>query len=571
MPSAIVATKDALYVAESAAQSIAVLDPTSGAPARRIALPAPPTGLTLNPDGATLYVTAGMLHPIDLATGNATAPVPVGHTPMSPVISPDGARLYVCNRFSNDVSVIDLATRTEIARIPVLREPVAATLTPDGRSLFVANLLPVGPSDGEFIAAAVSVIDTATHTTVGVVNLPNGSTGLRGICASPDGKYVYVSHILAHYQMPTTQLERGWMNTNAVSILSAEQKTLLNTVLLDDAMRGAANPWAVACSPDGKYLCVTHAGTHELSVIDRAGLHAKLDKTTQGAYVSEVSGYAVDVSNDFSFLANLRRRIKLNGNGPRAIAFAGNTAYIAEHFSDSLCAVDLAAKDSPPPRGIPLANVAPSAERRGEMLFNDATLCFQHWQSCASCHPDARVDGLNWDLLNDGMGNPKNTRSMLLSHQTPPVMGLGIRETAEKAVRSGIRFIQFAERPEADAAAIDAYLKSLKPVPGPASSSEAEKGKAVFARAGCAPCHPEGLYTDLKQYDVGTTTGVDAGKPTDTATLIEVWRTAPYLHDGRAATLEELFTRHNPEDRHGTTSALTAEELRQLVAFVESL
>ena len=42
--------------------------------------------------------------------------------------------------------------------------------------------------------------------------------------------------------------------------------------------------------------------------------------------------------------------------------------------------------------------------RRGEFFFNDASLCLQSWQSCASCHPDARTDALNWDLLNDGIG-----------------------------------------------------------------------------------------------------------------------------------------------------------------------
>ncbi|NQT91693.1 MAG: hypothetical protein HQ559_02950, partial [Lentisphaerae bacterium] len=72
-----------------------------------------------------------------------------------------------------------------------------------------------------------------------------------------------------------------------------------------------------------------------------------------------------------------------------------------------------------------------TAVRRGEMLFNDADMCFQKWQSCASCHPDVRTDGLNWDLLNDGMGNPKNTKSLFLSHKTPPVMITGVRDKAE--------------------------------------------------------------------------------------------------------------------------------------------
>jgi cytochrome c peroxidase len=54
-------------------------------------------------------------------------------------------------------------------------------------------------------------------------------------------------------------------------------------------------------------------------------------------------------------------------------------------------------------------------ERAGqslERLFHDATIGHQSWQSCASCHPDGRAGGLNWDLLNDGIGNPKNTKSV---------------------------------------------------------------------------------------------------------------------------------------------------------------
>ena len=50
---------------------------------------------------------------------------------------------------------------------------------------------------------------------------------------------------------------------------------------------------------------------------------------------------------------------------------------------------------------------------------------------------------LIWDLLNDGMGNPKNSRSMLFAHQSSLVMSLGVRKNAEQAVRAGIRHILF--------------------------------------------------------------------------------------------------------------------------------
>ncbi|MBR5605843.1 MAG: cell surface protein, partial [Verrucomicrobia bacterium] len=122
------------------------------------------------------------------------------------------------------------------------------------------------------------------------------------------------------------------------------------------------------------------------------------------------------------------------------------------------------------------------------------------------------MDGLNWDLLNDGIGNPKNTKSLLLSHRTPPCMSTGIRADAETAVRSGIRYILFAVRPEAEAQAMDAYLKSLKPLPSPLLDPQGEltplakEGKALFgsAQTGCSNCHSGEYFTDMNLYDVGT-------------------------------------------------------------------
>ncbi len=568
-----------LYVCAYTANQILVVDAASQTATDAYDLPAPPSGVVVHPSGAPLFVTGdtpdGRVYALD-ADGALLYELAVGHSPLAPTLSPDGATLFVCNRFDNTVSFIDLEAGEVVTEVAVAREPVAAAVTPDGARLFVANHLPVGPADGDFIAAEVSVIDVATGTVSGSVLLPNGSSSLRDLCISPDGAYVYITHILSRYQLPTTQLERGWMNTNALSILNARTGEFVNTVLLDDVSRGAANPWGVACTDDGRYVCVAHAGTHEISVIERARMHMKLARLEAGESVSSVSRTPADVPNDLSFLVGLRRRIALDGNGPRGLAIIGTTAYAAEYFSDSLGVVDVTA-EYPRPQQWLLAGEAPMPiVRLGEKFFNDADLCFQQWQSCASCHPDVRADGLNWDLLNDGIGNPKNTKSMLLSHQTPPVMSLGVRSDAEMAVRAGIKFIQFAVRPEEDAVAIDEFLKSLKPVPSPELvdgqlSEAAQRGKEIFKQAGCAECHPAPLYTNLKSYDLGLGTGMDADKEFDTPTLVEVWRTAPYLHDGRAATLHDVFTDHNPDDKHGHTSPLTDEQLDELVAYMRSL
>jgi len=619
-PNALVASKDgtSLYVANTDARQIAVVDLAQGKVARSIGMPADPqagapTGLALSPDGSVLYVTCAApkstVCVVDVRSGEVRESVPAGHTAMAPVVSPDGGTLYVCNRFDNNVSVIDLKAK-KIAHVQTTREPLAAAVTPDGKTVFVANHLPLDRADAYDVAAVVTVIDTQANR-VSAIRLPNGSSSLRGICVSPDGKYAYVVHVLARYQMPTTQLERGWMNTNAMSVIDAQSRKLVNTVLLDDVDLGAANPWGVACTADGKSICVTHAGTHELSVIDQAALLKKLaempaagggaEKGTRpddsGIYASTT---AADVPNDLAFLVGLRRRIMLQDggtwgwlgvedptaiNGPRGLAIVGSKVYVALYFSDSLAVVDLESKSRRPVSTIALGPKPElSQQRRGEILFNDAVVCFQHWQSCASCHPDARVDGLNWDLLNDGLGNPKNVRSMLLAHKTPPAMSTGVRPNAEAGVRAGFTNILFAVRPEEESAAIDEYLKALKPVPSPhlldgKLSPAAERGKKLFfdEQVGCAKCHPaqpeqEPLYTDMLLRNVGSRGQYDRNDNFDTPTLIECWRTAPYMHDGHYTTMKELLT----EGKHGQKSGgnvdkLTAEQIDDLVEFVLSL
>ncbi len=571
----------ALFVAENTANQVARVDLKGKSVAAAFALPDAPNALALSPDGSTLYVAVGgpegKVLALDPASGEVRASIGVGHTPTAVAVSPDGLRLYVCNRFNNSVSVIDPANGTESARIPVLREPVGAAVTPDGVRLVVINHLPAATSDGDYVSAAVSIVDTAANSVSATVSLPNGSTGLRGVCLSPDGAFAYVSHILARYLMPTTQLERGWMNTNALSVIDVAAGTLVNTVLLDEVDLGAANPWGVAVSGDGRWVCVAHAGTHELSVIDRAALHEKLTRVAAGEAVSEVSKTAADVPNDLAFLVDLRRRLALPGKGPRSVVMAGAMACVGEYFTDTVALIDVSPETRPKAETIALgAATEMTVERRGELFFNDAALCFQHWQSCASCHPDSRVDGLNWDLLNDGIGNPKNTRSMLFSHVTPPAMSLAVRDSAEVAVRAGIRFIQFAVRPEEDAVAIDEYLKGLKPVPSPELvagnlNESAARGKELFQSVGCSSCHSGDYFTDLATYDVGTGKDREAGKPLDTPTLREAWRTAPYLYDGRAYTIEEVLTKYNTDNKHGKTSGLTEQEVADLAAYVRSL
>lgn len=550
-------------------------------------VPVNPTGIAAASDGGvwvTCGVQGGELQKYG-ADGTLQKSVSVGHSPCSPVATKDGKTVYVLNRFAGRIIAVDVATMTIAHTYAALREPFAAALGAGEKLLFVGNLLPYCAATNDVVSAAVTVVDLKGGTTRHLP-LPNGSTGVRCVAASPDGRSIYVTHTMGRYQLPTTQLERGWMNTAAMSVFDGETGEYVNTVLLDDIDRGGANPWGVAVTADGKHLVVAHAGTCELSVIDRVQLHERLVKAAKGESASGIVKDASDVPNDLAFLVSIRRRVLLGGDGPRGVAVVGDTAVAALYFADALATVKVA--DPAAPAGLvrvgPEQDLTKDRVRRGEMLFNDGSMCFQQWQSCASCHPDGRVDGLNWDLLNDGVGNPKQTKSELYVQWTPPTMVTGIREDMHACNRAGLIHIQFVTRPEEDVHCFDAYCTAMKSVPSPylvngRLSERAQRGKSVFAKAKCDTCHTvdskgpggENLWTDLTKYDVGLGLATEAGKMFDTPTLAECWRSAPYLYDGRALTMKDVLTTCNPDDKHGETKNLSAEEIEDLAEYVLSL
>jgi YVTN family beta-propeller protein len=552
-----------IIIAQKTGLRIDFIDYTSGQLLYTLPTRLPPTGVCLSTDGKAYvtcsYSTSEVLV-IDVSSKKVIERISAGHGAISPIPSPVTNTLYVANQFDDDISVIDLTTHREIARIDVLRQPMTMDISPDGRWLFVANLLPATRADIDTVAADVTIIDLMNNEAVKHLKLPSGSNALRGIRVSPDGRHVFVSHNLGRFQVPTSQLEQGWMNTSALSILDIEQQELKASILLDEHGRGAAGSWGV--DVNDKVVVVAHAGTHDYSIIGYPEMIAKLRQTKDPDALSY----------DLTFLSGIRNRYPVQGEGPRAIKLEGNRVITALYFSDALQVIDLGSGQTDA-----MVKLNPGLQidsvRMGEMAFNDARLCFQQWQGCSGCHPnDARIDGLNWDLLNDGIGNPKNCKSMLLAHETPPSMITGIRPSAEFAVRAGFRHIQFADIDESKARTVDLYLQSLKPVPSPllvhgALSGKALKGKEIFDREGCGHCHSGPYFTDRKTHAIGTPGPTDRTNKWDTPTLIEVWRTAPYLHDGRNARMQEVFM----DEQHGLKEKLGEQELNHLVEYVMSL
>jgi YVTN family beta-propeller protein len=545
-----------------------------------VRVPKQPRGIVVSRDNTVLYAACfddqrpkGVISVIDIASATVERDIAAGHSCRAPVLSPDGSKLYVCNRFLDRVTVIDVGSGTVIATIPVVRQPYDAALTPDGSRLVVANYLPRGPSNVEVRMAAVSIINTATNSVEANVLLTNGAQSLSGITVSPDGRYAYVSHVRSNFTMsPLFPIEGGWINANAISIVDIENEEFVDVVLLDDPFGGgAANPWGITCNENT--LVVLSAGSHDMHVIDRTKMHEELD-TVSASH---------DLSIDLTFSQSFTERKNVMVKGPRCVAMAGSTVYVGGYFSDALEVYDIGTQNIRLDATISLGT-APDMEqdsvRWGEYNFCDASprICQGSWQSCFSCHPGIRSDALKWDLENDGNGNPKNDKSLLYAHITPPSMWTGVRQYAEVATRKGIELILFIDPAsvEPEAAAIDAYLRMQRAVPSPfldngRLSAQAQRGREVFDSLGCAYCHPADKYYTDQQKHAGLVGPDDTGKwdgDWDTPTLHEVWRTGPYLHDGRCYDMKKMF--QSPVD-HGMRGVLSDTDLDALVEFVNSL
>jgi cytochrome c peroxidase len=109
-----------------------------------------------------------------------------------------------------------------------------------------------------------------------------------------------------------------------------------------------------------------------------------------------------------------------------------------------------------------------------------------------------------------------------------------------------------------------------------------ERGRAIFNRTvdklgqpipegnRCAYCHSGPKGTNQKSFDVGTGKWTDNSGVLDTPQLMNVALTAPYLHDGSAKSLEEIWTVFNPHDQHGRTNDLTKDELNDLIEYLRT-
>lgn len=540
------------FIAESDEGAVAVVDVLTGKVLRRIPTGGKqPTAMAYHPSGTLLVANtfSGSVAALDVRTGARTGPLPLRGEPSGVAITPDGKRAFVSVPQLDQVAVLDLPELKVARRIPVGKQPRPVVLTPDGRSVLVAN------SRG----GDVSFIDTSSLEETRRVSLTG--VNLRGLSVSADGRRAYVTGQIAANSRATREPLDIW--TNTLFTIDLERPAPSN-----DSLRAnfGAEGWldfSQAPSPDpdgvvaigGDLAAVTLGGSDETLLVRATGPFLR------------------------TYDPVILRRATV-GARPRGLALTPDRKqlWVANELGSSITVLDLPSMR--PVRKIELG-IPNRRDLRleGRYLFGNAQLTKGRQFTCTSCHPYGGADGLTWEFAHvpDGLRfrNSRNLRGGITL--TAPFRWSGHDKDIEDFFQEEVTGLLQGPRQNHNALHALWNLVDQFPMPpnpyrdeGDQLTAAAKRGKLLFeGKAGCISCHSGEFNggTGMKAW-IGTT---NEGQKLDVPHLLGAYDSAPYLHDGRAATLEEVFQKYNPSQRHGHANELSNEQLADVIRYVKEL
>jgi YVTN family beta-propeller protein len=569
-----------------------------------------PVDVVLLPDGRAVCAnhTADSVSLVDLRIGKVLAETPCGDKPAALACSRDGQHVAVSNLWSGSVTLFEVRKDSlhSLDEIAVGALPRGLAFAPDGKHCYVAlsgqdeiaeidctarkvtQRFTTGRQPGQVAVSKNGAWLAATSQQPGQVRLWSLKTrqlhwartiedafNLCGLCFTPEETALICVHsVRREFPVSKANIEEGWVIDSRLSRLplNADATTphpadaALQQIALDRKGEAVGDPHGLAFAPSGRVLALSAGGTHELLLFDvKAIPWASGDP---GDFVNETL-----TKNDGKL-----RRLPLDGR-PLNLVFTANGEQIvvANYLLDGLQLVDV--KTGQIVRTIALGGPEkPSLARRGEALFYDAKRSHQQWFSCHTCHVDGHTCGLNFDTLNDdSYGNPKLTPSLRRVTHTGPWTWHGWQTDLAAGVEKSFTQTMFGPKPSTEELnAVVAFLDTLDHPPNPHRSGgelrpATQRGEKLFTgKARCSRCHDGPDYTAKRNYDVKLEAD---GSPYDLwnpPSLRGLWERGPYLHDGRAKTLDELLrTPHSPEKLGG--EKLTDAEGEDLMAFLLSL
>jgi len=571
-----------LYVLCEGTDEVAVYDTHTQTELHRIPVGHVPKGFALSPDAKRLYVAnswSDTISEIDTASFVVLRSLPAGFEPNAVLPDKAGRFLYVANRIGDNISILDLTTGVESQRLLAGRGASYLALSPDGSSVYATHIYPAIGRFRSLPESEITTIDTQTQRVVDRPRIP-GAAGVFHVAMSADGRLGIAAEMRPKNLIPLAHVEHGWVIGNAISVFGADVGGVVQ-VPIDELDRYFTPPFGVAIAADKSVVYVSTTGSDSVTAIDIA------------AMLKYIRAEHRDFVNDLSASANyVVARIPV-GQAPKGLALSpdGRQLYVANRMGDTVSVIDTAARKVSSTISLG-GSTTLTAERRGEQLFYSARFAFEGHFGCANCHVEATFDGLNWDLEPDGFGKDIVDNRLLEDvAETAPFKWNGANPNLE--TECGPRTEKYFYRSQSydgqELIDLVAFIKSipLRPnrfrLPNDEFTPAQERGRVIFERTRkkngtpipaanqCPVCHSGKHYTNQQLSDVGS------GKPTDRSPLIDVPQltnvglTAPYLHDGSARTLEEIWTVFNPNDTHGVTNDLQKDELNDLIEYLKTL
>ena len=553
-----------VWVANQDSATVSVINAGTNTVVATIALPraAQPSGIAVAPDQAAVYVSlsaTGQLAKLDPASRTIVgAPVAVGPTPRAVAVSHDSSRILVTRFISGDAQgeVMEVNANTmTVARTFVL--PVDTTTVDDERQAR------------------------------GVANY------LAGVTISPDGSVALVPSKKDNIGRGTKRdgLSLNFQNTvrAIVSRLSLSSGTASQLIDINDA----DSPSAVAFIPRGDLAFVATQGTNTVHLVD------VYSNTSQLFAVGLApQGLAVDAAGTRLYVQNFMARTV------GVYDISGMTNFTTGQATLLASIATVAGEKLTPP------------VLAGKQIFYDAStrrMNSDGYISCASCHVDGGHDGRVWDFSDRGEGFRRTVDLRGRSgvghgpvHWTGnfdeihdfendirgSFAGSGLMANADFTTGTRSTTLGIAKAGVSlDLDRLAAYVSSLSAVPDSplrnqdgTLTTEAMRGRGLFAANGCATCHSGPRLTDSalnRFHDVGTifqpTSGSRLGAiltGIDTPTLKGLWTTERYLHDGSQTTLAGVFQADDPTPggaTHKVVTTLNVAEQADLFAFLRQI
>lgn len=557
-----------------------------------------PRSVALSSDGNTAWVAgerSGQVLKVDLGKGAVSTSATVGSEPIDVLLTPGGDALFVSVSQDDQVLKLNPSSLKVEARLTVDPQPWALALSDDEKTLLVTH----------FLGSQLSALDAQKLTlkekwlapdapSRGDKRLAHGQArGLYDVAARPGGKELWVAD--TWLATDTAQPDLDFESTAFPALHVFDAQGHLQQVLSTDAqdvpgVDGAffdvvSMPRALVFTSDGRWALMADAASEDLMLVDA-------ERKTEAQLLRPLPGH-------------LPEGLALSPDGTRV--------YVDERNSGDVAVVKLDATDA----GVTLSvdssiarlksDPMPKEVREGQHIFNSANsdelpITNNHWVSCSICHFEGRTDAVVWKFFEGPRDTPSNAGGVL---GTGFLMHTAARAKVQDywvtiAVEQGGNFDPADPLMVPRLDALSEYVNRgiPRPMPPTTDSAKVAAGKMIFesAEVQCATCHPGPRLTDsgagnpnldlagtVLLHDVGTCNSGDFpdvsvpdvdGHPReacqfDTPSLTGVASSAPYLHDGSAATLREVLEK--TRGKMGDITHLDDQQLDQLVEYLRSL